>query len=529
MEGVLPNGHVSVVDTSPAVFGDPLDGTRRSGGETSSIAPDASVASGGESLGLGQVDYRTFPILIVDDEPEILRTFEFNYRRDFTILTAGDADAALAILRDTDVALVVADQRMPGRSGIDMLADVRALRPEALRIILTGYTDMETLVRGVNEGQIYRYVTKPWDRAELRVVLRQAIDTFVLARANRSAAERVRADNERLQDENRYLRRREAETTGAHGIIGTSAAMSRVFELIERVRNAPTPVLLLGETGTGKELVARAIHFGGAYREQLLVAQNCGALPQELLESELFGHRRGAFTGASADKKGLFELADGGTLFLDEISETTQAFQVKLLRVLQDGEIRPLGDGRERRVHVRVIAASNRDLAAEVAAGRFRADLYYRLSVFPIVLPPLRERREDIPALASEFVIKHAQRLGRRVGTIAATALEMLCAYDWPGNVRELENEMERAVLLCDEGAEITEDLLSERTMAAYLRGARVGSAAPASLAATVAEFERTRILEMLAACGGNKSEAARRFGLTYRGLLAKMQRLGCV
>jgi len=471
------------------------------------------------------VDRRAHPILVVDDEPEILRTFEFNYRREFTILTAPDVAAAVAILRETDVALVVADQRMPRRNGIDLLAEARALRPDARRIILTGYTDMETLVRGVNEGEIFRYVTKPWDSEALRAVLAQAIDGFVAARAGSAEAARLQAENERLHD---YLRRRDEGTTAAHGIVGTSAAMARVFDLVARVRDAPTPVLVLGETGTGKELVARAIHYGGRYAPRLFVAQNCGALAGELLESELFGHRRGAFTGASADRKGLFELADGGTLFLDEISETTSAFQVKLLRVLQDGELRPVGEGRARRVDVRIIAASNRDLAAEVAAGRFRADLYYRLNVFPITLPALRERREDVPALARHFAAKHTALLGRKVGVLTPAAMELLAAYDYPGNVRELENEIERAVLLCNEGEDLTEELLSERVVAAGLAGGASDDGAPATLAAMVAAFERERILEMLAACGGNKSEAARRFGLTYRGLLAKMQRLGC-
>jgi two-component system response regulator HupR/HoxA len=467
------------------------------------------------------VDYRAFPILIVDDEPEILRTFEFNYRRDFTIVTAGAVDEALELLRAHDVAVVIADQRMPGRTGVELLTAARELRPDALRLILTGYTDMETLVRGVNEGEIYRYVTKPWDSSELRGILRQAIDAFAGARGARLAHERV-------VEENRYLRRREAEAAGSHGMLGTTTAMQRVFELIERVRDAPTPVLIQGETGTGKELVARAIHFGGGYRERLFVAQNCGALAESLLESELFGHRRGAFTGATADKKGLFELADRGTLFLDEISETTTAFQVKLLRVLEEGEIRAVGDVRARRVDVRIIAATNRDLAAEVAAGRFRSDLYYRLNVFPIVLPPLRDRRDDVPALAAHFVARHAARLGRAVGDMLPTALAMLACYDYPGNVRELENEMERAVLLCDPGEPITEDLLSERIVSAAVQADHRNGRPATTLSGMVAEFERTRILEVLAACGGNKSEAARRFGLTYRGLLAKMQRLGC-
>jgi two-component system response regulator HupR/HoxA len=470
---------------------------------------------------LSPVDYHAFPLLVVDDEPEILRTFEFNYRHDFTILTACGADEALHLVREHDIALVLADQRMPGQSGVDLLTAVRALRPESLRLILTGYTDMDTLVRGVNDGQIYRYITKPWDSAELRVILRQAFETFVLARTTRLA-------HERLIEENRYLRRREVETAlGAHGMLGSTPAMARVFGLIDRVRDAPTPVLIQGETGTGKELVARALHFGGAYRERLFVAQNCGALTESLLESELFGHRRGAFTGANADKKGLFELADEGTLFLDEISETTPAFQVKILRVLEEGEVRAVGDMRARHVNVRVVAASNRDLGAEVAAGRFRADLFYRLNVFPISVPPLRERRDDIPVLAAHFVARHAERLRRRIDGITPVALAMLTAYDYPGNVRELENELERAVLLCDEGEPITEDLVSERIVAAYARAQHANGQPAATLAGMVAEFERGRIVEMLATCDGNKSEAARRFGLTYRGLLAKMQRLG--
>ena len=490
--------------------------------------PISEPSAGGVAFTAVGLDYREFPILVVDDEPEILRTFHFNYGREFAVLTAPGTEDALAVLRATDVAVLVADQRMPGRSGVDLLAAAREIRPDALRIILTGYSDVDTIVRGVNESGIHRYIAKPWDSAELRTVLRESVEAFAAERAGRAAAERMRAEKERLEDENRYLRRREAETAGAIGIVGHGAAMRRVFALVERVRDAPTPVLLQGETGTGKELAARAIHFGGAYRDRLFVAQNCGALSEHLLESELFGHRRGAFTGATADKKGLFELADGGTLFLDEITETTPSFQVKLLRVLQDGEIRPVGDTRSRRVRVRIIAASNHHVETEVTAGRFRADLYYRLGVFPIVLPPLRERREDIPDLVHHFVAKHAMRLSRRVRGIAAPALAMLVDHDYPGNVRELENEIERAVLLCEDGQEITEDLISDRIGVTSARRATVAAnGAPMSLAAMTAEFESSRITDMLATCGGNKSEAARRFGLTYRGLLAKMQRLG--
>ena len=309
-----------------------------------------------------------------------------------------------------------------------------------------------------------------------------------------------------------------------HGLIGQSLEMQRVFDLVARVRDAPTPLLIQGETGTGKELVARAIHFGSTIRHRPFLAQNCAALADGLLESELFGHRRGAFTGAVEHRTGLFEVAAGGTILLDEIGEASLGLQSKLLRVLQDGEIRPLGEERSRRVAVRVIAATNRDLAAEVAAGRFRADLFFRLSVVPISLPALRDRRADIPLLAQHFIAKHAARLTRRVGGVTAAGLRWLCAREFPGNVRELENVIERALLLCRDGEPLTEDVL-----AADIRRREMPSTLPGeSLASQVARFERECIAATLHATSWNKSAAARRLGLTYHGLLAKMRRLGC-
>jgi len=304
--------------------------------------------------------------------------------------------------------------------------------------------------------------------------------------------------------------------------VGASEAMRNVLELIARVAGSHATVLLEGETGTGKELVARAIHAGGPRRDHLFVAINCAALSEGLLESELFGHRRGAFTGATEDRKGLFEVASGGTLFLDEISETSPALQAKLLRVLQEGEVRPVGENRARTVDTRVIVATNRDLEDEVKTGRFREDLYYRLRVFPIRLPPLRDRREDIPALTRHLLGRLARQVKKPIVEPSEETLALLARYPFPGNVRELANELERAVLLAAPGAPITDDLLSER-----LQETPGDGAAPSVLQHRTDTFEREEIAAALARAGGVKARAAEELGITYRGLLKKMKRLG--
>jgi Nif-specific regulatory protein len=297
--------------------------------------------------------------------------------------------------------------------------------------------------------------------------------------------------------------------------------MHEVLGLIDKVAPHGTTVLVQGETGTGKELVARAIHEASPRAKGLFVAVNCASLSEGILESELFGHKRGAFTGAVGDKKGLFEVADGGTLFLDEISETSPALQAKLLRVLQEGEIRPVGDTRDRKVDVRVVAATNRKLEDEVKAGRFRDDLYYRLRVFPIRLPPLRDRLEDVPALAAHLVGRLATQVRKAVGPPTPETIAALQRYVFPGNVRELQNELERAILLADEGAPLTEDLLSDHVTAG---GAQ---AAPSVLQSRTDGFERDQIVAALERAGGVKTHAAEELGITYRGLLKKMRRLG--
>ena len=338
-----------------------------------------------------------YAILIVDDEEGIRESLELTLGDDYRVFTAKNAQEGLAIIERENIALVIADQVLPGMTGVEFLEKVIERNPSAIRMMLTGYADVASIVRAVNEGRIYRYIPKPWEPEELRVNVRRALESYSLTTENASLAAALRDANDRLRQENLYLRREVQRRYAFDSLIGSSPAIQRVFEVMEKVASTDATVLLTGETGTGKDLVARAIHYAGARKSGRFVAQNCGALPDTLLESELFGHKRGAFTGAHEDKKGLFELAHGGTIFLDEIGETNPGMQVRLLRVLQDGEVRPLGASDVRKVDVRVIAATNRDLRKMVQEGAFREDLYYRLRVVEITIPPLRERREDIP------------------------------------------------------------------------------------------------------------------------------------
>jgi two-component system response regulator HupR/HoxA len=475
------------------------------------------------------VDYKAYPILIVDDERAIVATFTLNFEDDFTVFGATNGREAFEIVTREPIAVLVADQRMPDMHGVEVIRQSLEVRPDLVPIVLTGYTDMDALVRAVNLGRIFRYIAKPWDRDELELTIRRAIETVDLVRRNttlmgenaRLVTELQRA-NERLVQENRYLKSRDAGTLGE--ILGRSPAIEAVRDRARRVAaSATTTVLIEGPTGTGKELLARSIHYEGPRAEKLFVAMNCGASTESLLESELFGYRKGAFTGAMADKKGLFEIADGGTIFLDEIGEASSAFQVQLLRVLQDGEIRPVGATRPVKVDVRVVAATNRDLKDEVEAGRFRADLYYRLAVMTLRVPPLTERREDIALLVDHFLARHCHGLGLATPKLTAGALAALRTHEFHGNVRELSNLVERALLLADPGEPITEAHLFDRHPAAPPPGENGEGA----FYDQVRAFERELIVQALARNDGSKTTAAKDLGVSYRWLLKLLKRHG--
>ncbi|MGH0035866.1 MAG: sigma-54-dependent transcriptional regulator [Myxococcota bacterium] len=469
-----------------------------------------------------------YGILLVDDEEAILESLELTLAGDYRVFSASTGEDGLEILEHEDIALIIVDQVMPRMTGVEFLERSVEINPRAIRMMLTGYADVGALVRAINEGRIHRYIPKPWEPDELRMNVKRAIEVYELTDRNSQLAAALADANERLRAENLYLRREVERKYGFEGLIGESPAMQRVFDVIEKVAQTDATVLVSGETGTGKELVARAIHYAGIRKDKRFVAQNCGALPDTLLESELFGHRRGAFTGAHSDKQGLFETAHGGTVFLDEIGETEPGMQVRLLRVLQDGEIRPLGSSDTRKVDVRIVAATNRDLRKEVQEGRFREDLYYRLRVVEISLPPLRERREDIPSLAHHFLDLANERMKRAIGGITNAAMDRLTGYDWSGNVRELENEIERAVALAGREAEaLGIEMLSEhvRGASAPARPARDDGPAAGDLNEAVDALKRRMIVAAVRETG-SKTRAAERLGIPRQSLQKMMKRL---
>jgi DNA-binding NtrC family response regulator len=446
-----------------------------------------------------------YSLLFLDDEVNLCRSLGIALRRDDIMVdTFTDPAQALEALSRTSYTLALVDLMMPGMNGLDVLREIRRLSPNTVVVIMTAYATIQTAVEAMRLGA-FDYLQKPFTNEEARQHVERALEHY------------------RLLQENRNLREQLVSRFGMSNIIGVSASMQDVFRVVERVANSGATVLISGESGTGKELIARALHTQSARSTGPFVPINCGAIPSELLESELFGYEKGAFTGAHSTKKGLVEQADGGTLFLDEISELLPRLQVKLLRMLQEREVQRVGGERAIRVDVRVIAATNADLTERIAAGDFRSDLYYRLNVVSVRLPPLRERVDDILPLAHHFLRKH-DRSGQLKG-IEAVAAQMLRRYRWPGNVRELENVMERATLLA-RGEEVTvADLPSELNNG--VEAGRVPTAPGKTFSAARDEFERYYILECLRRHHGNVSRAARDAGLQRQNFYQKLHKYG--
>jgi len=464
-------------------------------------------------------------ILIVDDQPEILNALNRLLKEEYTVHTTTSGHQALDMLNEHEFSLILADQRMPLLTGVEFFSEAIKIQPDAIRILITAYADVNASIDAINKGQIFQYVSKPWEPDELKLIIQQAIEKFELVRENKELNRRLKSANEQLRRENTLLQQNIEKDYDFSNIIGQSPKMLQVFKLLKKVIDTPTSVLLFGETGTGKELIARAIHYNSSRKKKLFVAQNCGALPDSLLESELFGHIRGAFTGAVADRKGLFEVADGGSVFLDEIADTSPALQLRLLRVLQEGEIKPVGSTKTIRVDVRVIAATNKDLDQLVAEGRFREDLYYRLNVFPITLPPLREREADIPELVDHFIKKYAAKIKKDIPGITEEALALFLSAPFPGNIRQLENEIERAVTLADDHHSISQDLISPRFHSQNKNNDPDIPIPGSSLKEAVDQLEIGMIRDALKMTGGNILQAAERLRLSRAGLHKKLSR----
>ncbi len=470
-------------------------------------------------------------VLVVDDEVRSLEALRRTLEEDFVVFTASSAEEARAVLEREWIRIVLCDQRMPGTSGVQFLTEVREKWPDAVRIIVSGYTDSEDIIAGINEAGIYQYLLKPWQPEQLLLTLRGAAELF-----------RLQADNQRLSVDLKVaepvMRQRVADKRAAvRRSFATEALlrapdspMNAICALIEKVARVDVPVLLTGESGTGKELLARALHLASPRTAEPFVTENCGAVPDQLLESELFGYKRGAFTGAYEDRVGLFKQADGGSIFLDEIGETSPAFQVKLLRVLQEGEVRPIGAPRPIPVDVRVVAATNRDLEAEVRDGRFREDLFYRIAAITVTVPPLRDRVMDIPLIAQSFADSIFDSVNAERQALDTEIVACLKAYRWPGNVRELRNEVLRMVALAD-GAALRAADLSPRVLRAGEADDEPELALLAGLdgdlKSRLEALEARIVKESLIRHRWNKTRAAKELGLSRVGLRNKLSRYG--
>jgi two-component system response regulator HupR/HoxA len=473
-------------------------------------------------------------VLVVDDEVRSLETIQRTLDDHFRVLTADSTEAARQRLMQEPVDVILCDQRMPGVTGVEFLGEVRERWPDVVRVIVSGYTDADDIIEGINSAGIFRFVLKPWAPDHLIGVVRDAVDT-------RGAQQDLQRLDRELRAGAPVLRRKKAEkqhqVQSAFGFdrIARVAGgpLDAVCAMAQRVARYDLGVLVQGESGTGKELLARAIHFASPRASGAFVIENCAAIPDTLLESELFGHKRGAFTGAFDDHIGVFQRAHGGTVFLDEVGDTSPAFQVRLLRVLQEGELRPVGSTRALPVDVRVIAASHRNLEDEVRAGRFREDLYYRLSAVTLTMPPLRERLADVVPIAERLLAEVAQQFGLASVRLADDALRCLMGHAWPGNTRELRNELARAVALSepvDGVVQVRAAAFSSKVLQGQAaRPPEAATALPHSgtLAQRMDAMEAAILREALLRAHWNKSKVARELGLSRGGLASKLARFG--
>jgi DNA-binding NtrC family response regulator len=455
-------------------------------------------------------------VLVVDDEELYRRALErVLVRSGCSVVTARDAAEAMAVVSGQPVDLVLCDVKMPGVNGIELVRQIRELDPDLPCIVVTGYGSAENSVDALRAGA-YWYLEKPFDQVSLDVV-RRLVEQAI--------------EHGRLKTENRRLHHQLRERYRFENVVGQSQALRRVLELVDKVADTDATVLIRGESGTGKELIARSIHFNSRRADRMLVTVNCGAIPEELLESELFGHVRGAFTNAVSHREGRFQMADGGTIFLDEIGDMSPNLQVKLLRVLQDRTFEPVGSSKTVRVDVRVVAATHQDLEAAIREKRFREDLFYRLNVIPIDVPPLRERREDIPLLVQHFLDVANQEKVKRIDGIHTDALQRLVDHEWPGNVRELENLIERLVILKGEGEIGVEDL--PPPLGARARSPARAPAVPhiptsgVDFNEIVDRYESELILQALEQTHWNKNRAAQLLGLNRTTLIEKIKKKG--
>ncbi len=450
---------------------------------------------------------KPYKILVVDDDKNIRRMIEIHLKKEksYEVLHAANGESCLRILKETVPDLVLLDIQMPGIDGIETLEQIKQQYSKLPVVMMSAHGTIDIAVRSMKLGA-YDFITKPFSGERLLITVKNAIENNEL----RSEVEKLRKElQERYQFKN---------------IIGQSGAMQEVFRAVAKVIDSNVTVLLQGESGTGKELIARAIHYESKKRRNKpFVAVNCSALPESLLESELFGHEKGAFTGAAGRRIGKFEQADGGTIFLDEIGEMAPSTQVKVLRVLQEREFERVGGNELVKVDVRVISATNKDLEEAVKRGEFREDLYYRIAVFPIRIPPLRERKEDIPLLAEYFLKKYAEREGKEVHSIAPDALELLMAYPWPGNVRELENAIERAVILASTSEIVVNDLpASVRSI-----GEKKAVEQNGALNNWIEKLEEEALRKALLECEGNVSLTARKLGIGRATVYRKAKKYG--